>query len=211
VIEDIAQAFGVTQNGRALGSFSPHAIASFYASKMVAAGDAGMVITDSEDVHERARYFTYYGHRTGPQETGFNYHLTNLNAALGLSQLEKVEGFIERRRRLAASYDDAFRGEERLHLRFAGRSESGFLKYPVLLESRAARDGLRAALQERGIHCGTGVLEALHVKEGRQRRGDLPRTLDYLDRLLCLPLYPSLGDEDVGYLADATLAELRRL
>lgn len=211
VIEDIAQAFGVTQNGRPLGSFAPHAVASFYASKMVAAGDAGMVVTDMEGVYERCRYYTYYGHRTGRQELGFNYHLTNLNAALGHSQLKKVGRFVERRRGLAAVYDEAFQSEDRLFRDFAGRSEAAFLKYPILLESRTQRDQLRAALRDREIFCGTGVLEALHIKEGQQHRSDLPLTLDYLDRLLCLPLYPSLSEDDVHYLADATLKELRRI
>lgn len=211
VIEDIAQAFGVTQNGRSMGSFAPHTVASFYASKMVAAGDAGMVVTDVEDVYERCRTYIYYGHRTGPQVLGFNYHLTNLNAALGLSQLKKVGRFVERRRGLAAIYDESFQAEDRLFRDFAGRSEAAFLKYPILLESRAIRDRLKAALQDREIFCGTGVLEALHLKEGQQQRSDMPWTLDYLDRLLCLPLYPSLTDEDVHYLAEATLEELQRL
>jgi dTDP-4-amino-4,6-dideoxygalactose transaminase len=211
IIEDIAQAFGVTQNGRALGAFAPHSIASFYASKMVAAGDAGMVITDMEDVYERCRTYTYYGHRTGPQELGFNYHLTNLNAALGHSQLKKAGRFAEGRRRLAAIYDEAFVSEDRFFRGFVGRSEAGFLKYPILLESRATRAQLKAALQNREIFCGVGVLEALHLKEGQQRRSDMSRTLEYLDRLLCLPLYPSLNEEDLHYLADTVLTELRRL
>jgi len=211
VIEDIAQAFGVSQNGRSLGSFAAHTVASFYASKMVAAGDAGMVVTDLEAVYERCRTYTYYGHRTGPQELGFNYHLTNLNAALGLSQLKKVGRLVERRRGPAAIYDEAFQDEDRLFCDFAGRSEAAYLKYPILLESRAIRDRLKAALQDREIFCGTGVLEALHLKEGQQQRSDMPWTLDYLDRLLCLPLYPSLTDEDVHYLAEATLEELQRL
>jgi dTDP-4-amino-4,6-dideoxygalactose transaminase len=210
VIEDIAQAFGVTRNGHPLGSFAPHSIASFYASKMVVAGDAGMVLTNVEDVHERCRYYTYYSHRTGPQEQGFNYHLTNLNAALGHSQLRKVERFVERRRGLAAIYDDAFQSKPGLFHDFAGRSEAGFLKYPILLENRAVRDRLKAALQDRKIFCGVGVLEALHLKEGQQHRNDMPRTLEYLDRLLCLPLYPSLNEEDLHYLADTVLTELRR-
>jgi len=211
VIEDIAQAFGVTQNGRPLGSFAAHSVASFYASKMVAAGDAGMVITNREDVYERCRTYTYYGHRTGPQEVAFNYHLTNLNAALGHSQLNKVERLVKRRRSLAAIYDEAFQSEGRLFRDFAGRSEAGFLKYPMLVESRAQRDHLKAALQKRKIFCGTGVLEALHAKTGQQHRDDLPRTLDHLDRLICLPLYPSLSEQDVHYLADSTLEELHQL
>ena len=211
VVEDVAQAFGVVTNGRPLGSFAAHAVTSFYASKMITAGDAGMVITDSADVHERCNHFTYYGHRTGPQEQGFNYHLTNLNAALGLSQLNKVGQFVARRRELARLCDDAFRSDGKLFVDFVGRADAAPLKYPILLESRNQRDVLKTALEKREIFCGYGVLEALHLKEGQQGRTDLPRTLDYLGRLLCLPLYPSLSEKDVGYLAQTTLDELKRL
>ena len=211
VVEDVAQAFGVTQNRRPLGSFARHSVTSFYASKMLTAGDAGMVVTDSAEVHERCNHFTYYGHRAGPQELGFNYHLTNLNAALGQSQLKKVGRFVARRRDLASIYDEAFAAETRLFIDFSGRADSAPLKYPILLESGGQRDALKAALEKRGIFCGYGVLEALHLKEGQEGRTDLPRTLDYLDRLLCLPLYPSLTEEDVSYLAQSALDELRRL
>ena len=211
VIEDVAQAFGVMQNGRPLGSFARHSVTSFYASKMLTAGDAGMVITDSAEVRKRCNHFTYYGHRKGRQELGFNYHLTNLNAALGQSQLKKAGRLVDRRRELARLYDDAFRPEDRLFIDFAGRADAAPLKYSILVESRRQRDALKAALEEREIYCGYGVLEALHLKEGQKGRTDLPRTLDYLDRLLCLPLYPSLSEEDVSYLAHATLDELTRL
>lgn len=210
VIEDVAQAFGVLQNGRPLGSFAPHTVASFYASKLLTAGDAGMVITDSEDVYERCKHYTYYGGRIGPQELGFNYHLTNLNAALGHSQLKKIGRLLSRRRALAACYDELFRNECRIFIDFAGRADSGFLKYPILLESRAQRDALMAALRKREIFCGYGALEALHIKEGQEGRTDLPHTLVYSDRLLCLPLYPSLTEEDIGYLGEATLEEFQR-
>lgn len=210
VIEDIAQSFGATYKGQMVGSFAEHTVASFYASKMLTCGDAGMVVTDNNAVYEQCKMFTYYGGHRGKQEQGYNYHLTNLNAALGLSQLQKLERFVKERKTLAKTYDAIFEKDERIQIDFSFRQEAAFLKYPVRLESEEKRNALKAALSKKGISCGYGVLEALHEKEGRPDQ-KLVNTNQFIRQILCLPIYPSLEKTDIEFIAETVLSELNHI
>ena len=204
VIEDVAQAFGATYKGKLLGSFTDYTVASFYASKMLTSGDGGMVLTNNAQTYDRCKVYTYYGGRRGKQALGFNYHLTNLNAALGLSQLSKLQIFVSKRKALAKIYDEYLKGNQNIFIQFDGREDACYLKYPILLESRKIRDELKLRLQEKNIYCGYGVLEGLHQKE-EVKDVYLPNTEQYLDRVLCLPIYPSMKESEALFIAETTL------
>jgi perosamine synthetase len=210
VIEDVAQAIGAFSGDQLVGSFSAHSVASFYASKMVTCGDGGMALTNDPIVAARMRELVYYGSRRGHQEMGFNYHLTNMNAALGLSQLRKLNAFVAKRRRLAKIYREVLQCEECIHFDFAYASESVFLRFPVLLPTKQIRDSLKQKLAECHVHCGYGVLEALHEKEGLDG-GNLPNTHRFLSRILCLPIYPDMEVEDARWIAEQVLQHIRNL
>ncbi len=208
IIEDIAQSFGVRYKSKMLGSFTDYAIASFYASKMITAGDAGMALTNREDVSDSFNYYTYYGSRKGKQETGYNYHLTNMNAALGISQCSKLKFITEERKKLAGIYHRELQGLADLQVNFWGMEYASYLKYPVLCRDQKMRDHLNTALKKQKIHCGFGVLEALHVKEELEL--SFPNTEDFISRILCLPIYPSLIKEDVEYICSVLISELKK-
>jgi perosamine synthetase len=209
VIEDIAQSLGVEYKKKPLGSYSDYAASSFYASKMITCGDGGMLLTSRKEVYNSGREYVYYGHRKGKQEIGYNYHLSNLNAALGISQFKKLGKFISERQVLAATYKKNFSADSRIQSDFAFSNESGFLKFPILLETKSQRDQLKLALLNKGVNTGYGVLEALHQKE---QLGEihLPNTESFIDRVLCLPIYPSLTIEDVNFISEVTISELKK-
>lgn len=197
IIEDCAQGVGATRDGRLLGSLSEVAILSFYASKLMCAGDAGMVLTDDPTIYRKMKDHHYYGHKPEHRCTSMNYHLTNMPAALGLSQFSRLDTFIDTRRRLAAAYDDAFRAQERIWTDFESREQSLYYRYPVRLSHR---DRVMEDLRKHGIGTGFGVLNGLHQLTGG-RHEDFPNTERLLREVVSLPLYPKLSLNEVQFVA----------
>lgn len=201
IIEDCAQGIGGTVDGRPLGSLTDLSVLSFYATKLVCAGDAGMVLTDDAALHKIMEDHRYYGHRRKHMVTAFNYHLSNLPAALGLSQFTQLETFVTARRRLARMYDEAFAGHPAIRTDFDGRDHSLFYRYPIEVPHR---DAVMERLRQQGIGSGFGVLEGLHeLLNGSP--ADFPHSVHHLQHLLSLPLYPSLADDDLRIVAAAVI------
>lgn len=112
VIEDAAEALGSQYRGKPVGSVGHAACLSFNGNKIVTAGGGGVVVTDNEGWAERIRHLSTQA-RSHPleyehNEVGYNYRLTNLQAALGCAQLESLDRYVDRKRRIAQTYDDAF-------------------------------------------------------------------------------------------------------
>lgn len=109
IIEDAAEMHGQTYKGRPCGSFGEISIFSFYPNKHITTGEGGMVLTDDEELAERCRLIRnlYFQppRRFVHEELGFNYRMTNLQAAVGLAQLERVDEFIQRKRRMGSIYN----------------------------------------------------------------------------------------------------------
>ena len=114
VVEDVAEAFGARADGRLAGTFGDAACFSFFGNKTLTTGEGGMVLLKDEVAYERARMLRDHGmapdRRYWHLEAGFNYRLTNLQAAVGLAQMERVESILDRKRALAASYDEQLAG-----------------------------------------------------------------------------------------------------
>lgn len=116
VIEDAAEMHGQTYQGKPCGSFGDISTFSFYPNKHVTTGEGGMIVTDDEELAERCRSYrnlcfqkeVRYVH----EEIGYNYRFTNLQAAVGLAQLERLQEFVERKRRMGAYYTEQFKDLE---------------------------------------------------------------------------------------------------
>lgn len=110
VIEDAAEAHGAEYRGRRAGSFGTSSCFSFYANKLLTTGEGGMLLTDDDALAERARGLRNLGFQPGRrflhQELGFNFRLTNLQAALGLSQVERMDDIVSRKRRMGHAYTE---------------------------------------------------------------------------------------------------------
>jgi perosamine synthetase len=110
VIEDAAEAHGAEYRGRRAGSFGTSSCFSFYANKLLTTGEGGMLLTDDDALAERARGLRNLGFQSGRrflhQELGFNFRLTNLQAALGLSQVERMDDIVSRKRRMGHAYTE---------------------------------------------------------------------------------------------------------
>lgn len=158
LIEDAAESLGAHYKGRHTGNVGRVAALSFNGNKVVTTGGGGAVLTNDAELGRRAKHLTTTArvpHRWNflHDEVGYNYRLPNLNAALGCAQLERLSGFVERKRALAARYEAAFRAVDGIEfLHEPDHTRSNFWLNALVLAPRhsALRDELLAALNDAG-------------------------------------------------------------
>lgn len=180
VIEDATESLGARYRGEAVGHLGDIACFSFNGNKLLTTGGGGMLVTDNEKWAHRARYLTTQA-KDDPieyvhQEIGFNYRLTNVQAAMGVAQLERLGEFVDRKRAIAARYAGALQAVDGLTLMAeASWADSSWWMYTVLVdEARFGRDSRSllkalegAAIQTRPLwqplHCSRAHLGAFHM------------------------------------------------
>jgi dTDP-4-amino-4,6-dideoxygalactose transaminase len=194
VIEDCSQAFGATRDGRLAGTSGDACAISFHATKLLTTGEGGMALSGNHAIAERLN-----GLRRGAGVAG-GYEsppLSDLQAALGVSQLSRYDGFLARRAALAAFYFDALRNVNvELPAEVVGRSI--FFRFAV--RSRLPFEQALGAFAARGIHVRRGVDRLLHRPGDK---ADFPMAERLYAETVSLPIYPSLSDEDAARVAAA--------
>lgn len=159
VIEDAAEMLGQSCRGRACGSFGEVSIFSFYPNKLVTTGEGGMVLTDEPLLAERCRSLRNLcfqpGRRFVHEELGYNFRMSNLQAALGVAQLERLDRFIKLKRSMGARYDSLLAGCDALQLPLVKTeyADNIYWVYGIVLGDEVAIDaaGMMARLAARGI------------------------------------------------------------
>lgn len=196
VIEDCAQSIGADYKGRKAGSFSDLSIYSFYATKVITTGNGGMTLTNNPELLEKLKDLTKYD---GRDEYGvsYNYALTNFQAAMGRNQLRKLDGFIEKRKKIAGSYSDVL---EDIGQRFPENSDSIHFRYVVEVES-GELDSLIAEMRKNGVMCEKPVFMPLHRYFGINRE-ELPNTERAMNQAISIPIYPAMKETEVEYVCD---------
>ena len=202
LLDDCAQSFGASFDGRRLGREADATAASFFPSKPLGAyGDGGALFT--EDAARAALYRSLRTHGEGATRyevlhTGMNGRLDTLQAAVLLGKLEVFEWEIARREAIAARYDRGLRGVQ-APARVAG-CKSAWAVYAVLAADGEARDGLRRRLTERGVQTAVYYPRPLHRQPAYAPHHDgaaLPVADDVSTRILALPIHPDLTDDEV--------------
>jgi perosamine synthetase len=198
VVEDACQAHGAEFRGRKVGSFG-HGTFSLYGTKNMTTGEGGLITTDDDRLADWIRLYRNQGmrERYHHEILGYNFRLTDLQAAIGLCQLDKLERNTDRRRAIAAEYDSAFAElPVRTPVTPPGRTHV-FHQYTI--DVGPSRDAVVADLTAAGI--GTGIYYPIPVHRQAYvlERGihvDLPVTDAAAERSLSLPMYPGLTDTD---------------
>jgi UDP-4-amino-4,6-dideoxy-N-acetyl-beta-L-altrosamine transaminase len=231
VIEDAAQAFGATyESGRPVGcgAHADMTVFSFHPVKTITTGEGGAVVTDDGDLARRLRMLRSHGMERDParfvtadlkedgqvkrwfheqQMLGFNYRMTDMQAALGLSQLARLESFIARRRAIAARYDEAFSSLPHVRLPQsapADRARSALHLYLAVFDFaalRTTRTTFMARLAQAGVGSQVHYIPVYRHPYYAQRYavdpGEFPAAESYYRGCLSLPIYPGLTDDDV--------------
>ena len=160
VIEDCAEALGSRYQGAHVGTFGDAAIFSFYGNKTITTGEGGMLLFRNPAIRERAKLLRDHGmsteRRYWHEEVGFNYRLTNIQAAIGVAQLEKIDKLVSRKRWIAAQYNKQLSGIVHLQLPMEPKGKDGqnsYWLYTVVLapEHVNRRDEILTILKNHGI------------------------------------------------------------
>ncbi|HET9436057.1 MAG TPA: DegT/DnrJ/EryC1/StrS family aminotransferase [Candidatus Limnocylindrales bacterium] len=212
VVEDACQAHGATFRGRKAGSFGVGTF-SLYATKNMTTGEGGFITTDDDDLADRLRLHRNQGMRARYQfeALGYNYRMTDINAAIGLVQLEKLDRNTAKRQAIAAAYDAGLAGlPVRTPVVPDGRTH---VYHQYTLEVGPQRDAILAAVREGGVGADIYYPIPVHRQAYIQERGlhaDLPVTDRAAEQTIALPIYPGMTPEDrdtvVGVVRAAVLA-----
>jgi dTDP-4-amino-4,6-dideoxygalactose transaminase len=197
IIEDCAQTLGMTVRGTAVGGTGELAICSFYATKLLTAGEGGMVLGRDESLVGRVRAFRQYDEHEAP-ERAFNYKMTDMQAALGLCQVARLESFLARRQAIASRYHEAVRQSGLTPPPAAPGLEHGYFRYVVRLSGPVGPALDRARVL--GIECRRPVDPPIHRYLGKK---GFPETDAAWERALSIPLYPALTDHEVDRVVGA--------
>ncbi|MBN4056240.1 DegT/DnrJ/EryC1/StrS family aminotransferase [Rhodothermus sp. AH-315-K08] len=233
IIEDAAHAVGTRYKGRMVGRDGHFSVFSFHPIKNITTGEGGLLACNDHALFERLRLLRFHGiakdsweryNASGEfgydvVEPGFKYNMMDIQAAIGLKQLEKVESLIEQREILATRYDRMLGGLR--YLEGQGAPEYPFRHarhlYTVKLDSEATgltRNELMSLLRKRnigsGLHFAPVHLQAHYRRKYGYSRGDLPNTEMAGDRILSLPLFPGMTESDQDHVVasiEAAVAE----
>jgi perosamine synthetase len=227
VIQDSAHSLGGEYRGRRVGSLADLTTFSFHPAKLVTAGEGGAVTTNRDDLAARLRRFRNHGFDTDFRERqargevyspmvelGYNYRLTDIQCALGLSQLAKAEGFLKRRTQIAEHYRAALAEVPAVSVPAVDPAvRHGWHIFPILLDLErlsADRRTVVAALRAENIGAAVHYVPAYwhpYYESLGYRRGLCPRAEAAFERLVTLPLFAAMSDADV----DDVVTALRKV
>jgi dTDP-4-amino-4,6-dideoxygalactose transaminase len=189
ILEDCAQAVGGTYRQKPLGSFGEAAIFSFYATKMMATGEGGMVTSKSPEITTRIRDLKTYDGKTADR-IRYNYKMTDLQAAMGLIQLTRLDDFVEQRRKIAAFYIKHLKS---LNIKLPSEMEE-HIYYRFIIGLETDCDPFIQKLSKRAVGCARPVFLPVH----RHLKHDgYPITDRVWKTSLSIPIYPSLSHSDI--------------
>src|SRR5437773_1339266 len=211
VIEDAAQAHGAEYHGKKAGNLGDTACFSFYATKNMTTGEGGMILTDNDEIAEKARLLRDHGQVSKYQHVlvGFNYRMTEIAAAIGLVQLKKLDGWVKQRRANALALTNGLDGIEGLVPPAEGNwMVHSYYQYIVRREDSfpLARDEIVRRLNEDGIGCRPSYPMPLYRQKALRNlriRGRCSVAEDVVPRLFELPVHPSVGPENVDDIVEA--------
>lgn len=213
VVEDAAEAHGAEYRGRRVGSLGLCGVFSFYGNKVITSGEGGMITTDNESLYCTAKRLRDHAmsptRRYWHEEIGYNYRMTNMQAALGLAQLERIDEFLAKRREIMGWYRDRLSTHPRLRLnRDASWAKNAYWMVCVEIEgsSDTSRQLLMTALRERGVDSRPYFYP---VSDMPMFHGaDTPVAHHHSRAGLNLPSYVDLTEHDVDRVCKAFMAAL---
>jgi perosamine synthetase len=214
VVEDACEAIGAEYNSKKVGTFGKAAVFAFYPNKQMTTGEGAVIVTDDSDWDMQLRSLRNQGRSAmggwlSHDRLGFNYRLNEMSAALGVSQLARVEILLGRRSRVAERYNEEvsrIRGVRSLALAPSTTKMSWFV-YPVLLESGFDRDAIAAELTQMGVP-NRNYFPPIHLQPYYRetygfRQGQFPITERIASSTIALPFHGKMTDGEISQVCDA--------
>jgi len=221
IVHDCAESHGAQIYGRMTGSFGAAGIFSFYGNKIITTGEGGMITTNDDQLATRARL--YRGQGVSPSQryfhevVGFNYRMTDMQAAVGVAQLRQINEFLLDRKRIAATYRARVAAESDYGLQFQARADFNGLYCPanwmvsVILPTWVDRDRVQELMATDSIETRPGFVAIPDLPMYADSATDWPISRMLARQVLCLPTYASLDDDEVEYVVDSLLKALKGL
>jgi len=204
VIEDCAQAIGAVYKGKKAGSFGRLSCFSFYATKVLSTGEGGMVASDSKNLLKKIRDLRGYDNKKN-YTVRYNYKMTDIQAAMGIAQLKKLNSFLLKRVNIAKRYSSELqefcnvpsaRYKDRKHI---------FFRFPIQIQGSVSK--ALNFFSERGVTCARPVFKPIH--KYLQING-FPNTDTVWNNTISIPIYPSLTDKEICKILDVLKLYLKR-
>ncbi len=216
LIEDSAESLGSSYRGRPAGSFGDAGVFAFYPNKQITTGEGGVVLTDDEPLAEMSRSLRNQGR--GPSSEwlehvrlGYNYRLSEIHAALGVAQMERLTELLSKRAQVAAWYTQGLRHVPYLSVLAAHSDvDVSWFVYVIRLKNGAHRDQVVKLLKDRGIPT-RPYFPAIHLmpfyaEQFGFKPGDFPVTEAVASSTLALPFHGNMDEASVSYVCDQLLS-----
>ena len=230
IIEDACHAIGAEYGGRKVGNFADLTIFSFHPVKHITTGEGGAVVTDDEDLYERLALLRSHGidkdaqDRYGPDASwaydmkylGRNYRITDFQAALGISQLKKLDGFIDKRNELALRYQEILGDVDCITLPVVKvKVRHAWHLYTILLDESVDRDEffkyMRSANIGVNLHYIPVYRHSYYVENFGFDAEGFPVTEDVFKRIITLPMFPRMSEQQVEYVVTSISQAIKHL
>ncbi len=230
VIEDAAHALESKYHGNKIGAIGNFTAFSFYATKNITTGEGGMLTTNDDHYADKLRILSLHGisknawKRYGKEGfqhwellmPGYKYNMFDVQASLGIHQIKKVESFLNRRVQIVKKYNDAFEKTEEIQLlKPESNIKHAHHLYVIVIKTenlKVSRDKVLNEIQKRGIgvavHFRSLHLQPFFKQHFNYKKGMFPQAEYLSDRVISLPLYPKMTDEDVSRVIETVLGVL---
>ena len=212
VIEDAACALGAEIQGRRCGGWSGAGCLSFHPRKVLTTGEGGMITTNDDSIAERITLLRSHGGRAGAVgmeflDNGYNYRMSEIQAALGVAQIQRFDAMLEDRRRIAQVYMNEFADIEGISIPLSAvPAHCTFQSFVLMLDDAIDRNAVIRAMKERGVETTLGTY-AMHSHAAFARfgykPGDLPHSLRAQNQSLTIPLLPGMNNDDAAIVVGA--------
>ena len=220
LIEDAACAIGSSYKGAKIGSHSDLVCFSFHPRKVISTGDGGMITTTNQAFAERMKILRQHGMSVSDRvrhqsssiifedhlEVGYNYRMTDIQASVGIKQLEKLDWIVKERRKIAAKYLEGLKDIDCIRLPFEGEGKfSNIQSFSIYLKENCPieRNDLMQELLDRGISSRRGIMTTHRETAYASENISLPISEDLSDRSVILPLYVGITDVEIEYVVDS--------
>lgn len=216
LLEDAAESFGAKSNGKFVATFGDSSMLSFCQNKVITTGEGGAIVTDSREIYEKLKLIRSHGRSDlgnyfdsadvmNIVDLGYNFRMSTLTSAVGLSQMRKLDQVIKRRRAIAESIGHKLSDISGIIKPLPPEGHLHIYQMYTIRVKVSIRDGLINHLSKKGIMTKIYFppihLTKFYAGKFGYRQGDLPATEVISNSVLSLPIYPTLTDEEIDYVA----------